>query len=216
MIAEFNFQNQKSHRMKLFQTGAIVLCASVMALTATAQKLKLIEGDLSILKSESSINTSFAYDNLSVGKFDKESEYIAKKKADYNAKEAGKGDKWAKDWVNDRPDKFEPKFNELFAKSSELTITPGDKQTAKYTLIFKTTAMEPGFNVGISRKNAEIDGEVWIVETANKQKPIAKISVQNALGRTFWGSDYDTGVRLAECYADAGKAVGSFIKKKTS
>lgn len=202
--------------MKLFQTGAIVLCTSVLSLTAAAQKLKLIEGDLSALKSETSINTAFAYENISVGKFDKESEYIAKKKQDYNAKEAGKGDKWAKDWVSDRPDKFEPKFNELFAKSSELNITPGNKQTAKYTLIFKTTTMEPGFNVGITRKNAEIDGEVWIVETANKQKPIAKISVQNALGRSFWGSDYDTGVRLAECYADAGKAVGSFIKKKTS
>src|SRR6476469_9044366 len=109
--------------MKLFQTGAIVLCTSVLSLTATAQKLKLIEGDLSVLKSEKTINTTFAYDNMSVGKFNKESDYIAKKKEDYNAKEAGKGDKWAKDWLNDRPDKFEPRFNELFAKSSELNIT---------------------------------------------------------------------------------------------
>ena len=38
--------------MKLFQTGAIVLCTSVLSLTAAAQKLKLIEGDLSVLKSE--------------------------------------------------------------------------------------------------------------------------------------------------------------------
>ena len=66
--------------MKLFQTGAIVLCISVLSLTAAAQKLKLIEGDLSVLKSETAINTAFTYENMSVGKFDKESDYIAKKK----------------------------------------------------------------------------------------------------------------------------------------
>ncbi len=82
--------------MKMFQTGAIVLCTSVLSFNVSAQKLKLIEGDLSILKNEKSINTVFTYDNMSVGKYDKESEYISKKKDDYNAKEAGKGDKWRK------------------------------------------------------------------------------------------------------------------------
>ena len=68
--------------MKLFQTGAIVLCTSVLSLTAAAQKLKLVEGDLSVLKSVTSINTVFTYENMSVGKFDKESDYITKKKED--------------------------------------------------------------------------------------------------------------------------------------
>ncbi|MEP7107248.1 MAG: hypothetical protein ABI760_04685 [Ferruginibacter sp.] len=50
------------------------------------------------------------------------------------------------------------------------------------------------------------------METANKSKIIAIISVDNALGRTFGGYDYDTGLRIGEAYADAGKALGKYIK----
>ena len=57
------------------------------------------------------------------------------------------------------------------------------------------------------------DGEAWIVETADKSKVIAKISIQKAPGRTFGGYDFDTGERIAESYADAGKALGKFIRK---
>ncbi len=149
---------------------------------------------------------------MSVGKFATEAEYIAKKTDDYNKKEPGKGDRWAKDWVADRHNMFEPKFDELFERESGLST--GDYKDAKYTLIYKTLTTEPGFNVYITRKNAETDAEVWIVETANPSKIIAKISVENAKGRTFGGNDYDTGVRLAECYADAGKYLGKFMKKQ--
>ena len=87
------------------------------------------------------------------------------------------------------------------------------KTDAKYTLIYKTTSIEPGFNVGVMRKNAETDAEAWVVETAS-QKVVAKLTVENAQGRTFWGADYETGGRIAECYADAGKALGNYIRKK--
>ncbi|MFT3945537.1 MAG: hypothetical protein QM763_01075 [Agriterribacter sp.] len=42
---------------------------------------------------------------------------------------------------------------------------------------------------------------------------LAKISVDKAPGKSFWGNDYDTGERLSECYATAGRAVGKFVKK---
>ncbi len=83
---------------------------------------------------------------------------------------------------------------------------------AKYTLIFHTTSTEPGYNVYVSRKNAEIDAEVTIVLTADKSKKIATISVNNAPGRTFSGYDYATGDRIVECYAVAGKKLGKHIK----
>ena len=86
------------------------------------------------------------------------------------------------------------------------------KPDAKYTLIFKTTSTEPGYNIGISRKNAEIDAEAWIVETANKAKKIAIITVTNAPGRMFGGYDFDTRSRIAEAYAVSGKKLGSYIK----
>jgi len=88
------------------------------------------------------------------------------------------------------------------------------KKDAKYTLIYHTIYTEPGYNIYITRKNAETDAEVMIVETANPSKVIAKLEVKNAKGRTFGGNDYASGERIAECYADAGKALGKFIKNK--
>jgi len=198
--------------MKLLKLSSSLLLMALISVSAGAQKIKLIEGDLSSLKGETTLGAKFLYDNMSVGKFDKEADYVAKKTDEYNKKEPGKGDTWAKSWVSDRERSFEPKFVELFERETEMTVSR--KKPAKYTLIFKTLHTEPGYNVGIMRGNAYIDAEIWIVETAS-DKVIAKISLQKAPGRSYGGYDFDTGGRIAECYADAGKYVGKFIKKKS-
>lgn len=185
---------------------------ALISVSASAQKIKLLEGDLAPLAGETSIAVKFTYDNMSVGKFDKESDYIAKKTDDYNKKEPGRGDSWAKNWVGDRERDYEPKFVDLFEKETGWSVSR--KKPAKYTLIFKTLFTEPGYNVYVTRKNASINAEAWIVESAT-EKVIAKISVEKVPGRTFGGNDYDTGIRIAECYADAGKHLGKFIKKKS-
>jgi hypothetical protein len=195
--------------MKILKIASLLLFVTVAALTVHAQRVRLADGKLDFLRSESAINIEFTYDNMSVGKFNKEDDYINSKKDEYNKKEPGRGDNWAKSWVSDREYRFHPKFIELFEKHSDM----GVKKDAKYTMIFHTMSTEPGFNVGVWKKNAEISAEILIVETANKGNVLAKITVQNSPGRSFWGNDYDTGERLAEAYAAAGKAVGRFIKK---
>ena len=187
---------------------AIVLAA--VTVSGYAQKLKLVEGDLAPLKGQTSINVEFSYDGLTIGKNKTEEEYVTKKKTEYNQKEAGKGDKWAIDWVEDRPNRYQPKFRELLVDRWKVKVEEG----ATYTIIFKTKRIEPGFNIGITRQNAYIDGEAWIVETANKDKVIAKISIMNSPGGTAFGYDFDTGVRISEAYAKAGKEIGYMIDKK--
>src|SRR5688500_16296582 len=189
---------------------ALVLLLLCMGISGFAQKIKLLEGDLSPLKGETAIKTEFQYD-MSVGKFDKEEDYIAKKKSELNGKEPGRGDTWEKSWKADRQDRFEPQFRELFSKHSEIS-TVGEN--SKYTMIFHTTRTEPGFNVGITRAPASIDAEVLIVETQNPSKVIAKISLLKAPGRDMMGFDYETGARLQEAYAKAGKELGGFIRSK--
>jgi len=179
-----------------------------LSLAGFSQKIKKVEGDLAPLKNETNINIEFIYDDMSVGKYEKEQDYIDAKKAEYNKKEPGRGDRWAKSWVSDRKGRFEPKFEELFSENSHMAVTP----KAKYTLIFHTTSTEPGYNIAISRKNAEIDGELLIVETANRNNVIAKLSVNNAPGKSVMGNDYDTGERISEAYAKAGKSLGKYIK----
>lgn len=177
-----------------------------------AQKLKVTQGDLKALSGENTLNVIYQYSPMGVGKFEREADYLAKKKEEYNEKEAGRGDKWELAWVSDREERFEPQFEELFNKHAG-KIKVGDNPSAKYTLIIKTTFTEPGFNVYVARKNARIDGEAWIVPTNDLSNPIATISFVNAPGRTFGGYDYDTGTRIQEAYAVLGKSLGRMIGK---
>ncbi len=198
--------------MKLTKTGILALVMVAGATVANAQKIKLKEGSLDALKGSKALNVSYDYSNMTVGKGKAEADYVAEKKEEYNKKEAGKGDKWANTWVSDREDRFEKRFVEEFEHQCDIKL--GNSPDAKYTLIFKTTHTEPGYNVYMARKNAEIDGEALIVESGNHDKVIAKLSVENCPGRTFGGYDFDTGERLQEAYAVAGKGLGKYLKKE--
>jgi hypothetical protein len=70
--------------MKKMIVGAMFLFASSLTYSLHAQKIRLVDGDLAPLASESQLNVEFTYHNMKVGKFDKESDYIAKKTEDYN------------------------------------------------------------------------------------------------------------------------------------
>lgn len=192
----------------------LMLAGMLFTMAAFSQKVKVTEGDLSVLKGEKVINTQFTYDDMSVGKFPKEADYVKQKTDDLNKKTPGRGDTWAKSWVADREGRFEPKFNELLSKASGMEA--GTHKDAKYTLIFHTTSTEPGFNVGVVRKSASVDGEAVLVETANPSKVIARIKVDNAPGNAFWGNDWDTGERLQESYATAGRGIGRVIDKQVN
>lgn len=198
--------------MKTKLMAALALIALFALQPAFAQKIKVQEGSLAVIKGVSKMNLQFDYSAMSVGKFKTEAEYVEKKKGEYNKKEDGKGDKWEKDWIADRKDRYEPQFTELFNKSSD-GLTVGEYSSEKYTLIVKTTKTEPGYNIAISRKNAEIEGEILVVETANPGTVVLRMSFAKALGRSFGGYDYDTGFRIQEAYADLGKALGKYMSK---
>lgn len=197
----------KRQLMVVFALMALFACPS-----AFAQKFKVKEGSLDVIKGLSKMNLVFDYSEMSVGKFKTEAEYVDKKKGEYNKKEDGKGDKWEKDWIADRTERYAPQFTELFNKNST-NIKVGDYANEKYTLVVKTTKTEPGYNIAISRKNAEIAGEILVVETNNPGKIMLKMTFEKALGRSFGGYDYDTGFRIQEAYADLGKALGNYIDK---
>ena len=194
--------------MKILKHATALLAILFFALQASAQKVKTTSGNEDILKTESAINIEFVYDNVSVGKYHNEQDYIKAKTEEYNKKEPGKGDSWARNWENDKESRFEPKFIELFKINSGMNVMT----EAKYTLIFKTLSIEPGYNIGISRKNAEIDAEVWIVETANKTNKLATFTISNVPGGTAFGYDFDTGLRISEAFANAGKKLGKSLK----
>jgi len=184
-----------------------------LSLAAYAQKIKIVEGSLAPLKGQKSVNTQFTYDDMVIGaKGIPEQEYIAKRKQELSEKEPGRGDKFEQAWYNDRKERFEPQFRELFAKYSEMSSVDSK---AQYTIIFHTTRTEVGFNVGVASKPAYIDAEATVVETANPSKVIARITITKALGYQAMGMDFETGARLTEAYAKSGKELGKLIVKET-
>jgi len=194
--------------MKLLFVGAL----AIATLTTTAGTVKKIEGSSAALKGQTTINVEFDYSNFNVGKMS-EADYLTKKVGEYNKKEAGRGDTWKASWNNDRKGRYEPHFFELFNKVSGLQ--GGNNPSAKYTLIVKAKRIEPGFNIPmVMQKYAEVDLEIWLVETANKDKALAKWTVTKAPGRTYGGNDYDTGVRIAEAFEKAAKDFGNTLAKE--
>lgn len=200
-------------RRNLFAAIFTILFFAIQ--TSFAQRgVDLRSGDVSVLSGEKTVNVQYDYSEFGVGKFATEKEYLDKKSAEYNAKEPGKGDEWKKNWVADRKNRYEPKFEELFNKGMEGKGLKAESGSgAKYTFIVHTTYVEPGFNVGVMRKNAYLNYKVDLVETGGK-KTVAEIILSNVAGGQFGGFDYDSGTRIAESYAKAGKLLAAFLEKQ--
>ena len=189
------------------------LMLAAAALSASAMKVKLKQGSLKDLKGVTEFNVRYDYSNMTVTTKDlNEAEFVKDKTADLNEKERGKGDTWAKAWISDRQSRFEPQYKEEFEKQSDLKLV--SNPSAKYTMVVHTIHTETGYNIGISSRPAYIDAEISIVETANPSNVLAVITVDNSPGRMAFGMDFDTGERLKEAYAKAGKEVGKLVSKK--
>lgn len=186
----------------------IIALAGVFSVSLNAQKIKVTSGSLSALAGVKEVGVIFDYSEMRVGKKSEDS-YVLEKVAKYNEKEPGRGDQWAKSWTNDREARFEPNFFELINKyGKNWTFSKGKKDVY---LKFHTIYTEPGWNIGISRSNAIINAVITVYSGGSE---VAEITMIGAAGRTFGGYDFDTGVRISECYALAGKSLGKFLVKK--
>lgn len=178
--------------------------------------VKLQSGSLDFLKGETRVNVEYGYDNLLVSK-QAEQEYVSRTIAALNNKQPGRGDRWHQEWISDRTEKFQPKFEDLLNKylaDGKSSLVFGAYPDAKYTLLLKTTAISLGYNVAIARYPATLTAEVVFVETQKRENSLATLTVTKSKGLDAWGNDYASGDRLKEAYAKAGKELGILIAKK--
>ena len=202
----------KKFGFQLLGTWFVLLCSSA----ALAQDIKLQSGVLGFLKGQERLNTEYAYDGLMVGKMT-EQEYMQKKVAEFNAKQSGTGDKWLASWKADRATRFEPKFEELLNKqfeSKKIALKAEKSPEAKFTLVLKTTVLDPGWNAAIMRRPAEVSTRAEFYEGKDRSNPLAVITLLKAPGRDAMGFDFDVGYRFQEGYAKTGKELGIFLYKK--
>jgi hypothetical protein len=195
--------------------GILVIQLLISGLCLNAQKIKVEKGSLDFLKGQKSLLVTFDYSNMGVGKFEKEEDYIAKKSADYNNSEAGKGDKWAEVWKSDRATRYEPKFETLFNEYASKIRLVGNRTLtdAQFEMNIHTVFTEPGFNIGVTRKPAYIDVRVTFKNISTGQEE-AVIMIENCPGRDAFGYDFDTGYRIEEAYAKLGKTLAGYIMKQ--
>jgi hypothetical protein len=194
----------------------IKLCITIFFMllglnSSFAQEVDLTKGDLSVLKGETSINFEFTYEKMAVGDFSKEADYIKKRIEELNIKEPGTGDKWALEWEEQKKNYFGDKFMLGFTKQNKMTIN----KEAKYTLIFNTKILEPGYQVGVSKRNAGVDGTVTLVETAKREKKLAVLFVERAPETKWRGAAFDAKSRIGDAYFMDGQKVGKFIEKNS-
>lgn len=176
-----------------------------------AQKTVLKSGSLASLSGMTELKVEYTYDNLMVGKL-KEADYIAKKTKEYNEQQPGKGDEWSKAWVKDRETRFQPRFQDGFNNFCNLTgvnfnIDPASG--SKVRIVVHTTFTEPGFNIYMSSKPASINAEVAFFDETGTQ--FALVTITNSPGSGIFEMDFDTGVRIQEAYASAGRALAVLI-----
>lgn len=181
---------------------------------AVSQKIKIASGDLDFLKGQKTIHVEYNYEDMGVGKYEQSEDYVEDRVEKMNKKEAGTGDEWKEKWVADREERFEPQFEELANKYLESNFEIGDFPDAEYTLIVYTVFTEPGFNVGVARKNAYVDLDLVFVKTASPEEEVAVVTITKSPGRGGMGYDFDTGYRIQEAYAKAGKELAQYIVKR--
>lgn len=194
----------------LFFLAAIMLASA----TLMAQKIKHKEGSVKALNDIKEMNIAFHYNDMTVGKKLTEQEYIDRKVEEYNEDEPGRGDEWRDSWTSDREKRFEPKFVELFnsyGEDAELSVKKDE--SLPYTLLVQTYYTEPGFNIGVMRKPAMIHIMYTVVKTGTDEV-VVKYNQEGIPGSSAMGFDYDTGARIAEAYAKAGKSLAKFLTKE--
>lgn len=191
----------------------ILTLALLLPIASNAQKLKMTKGNLAAIKGEKEMLIEFNYDGFAVGKFKNETDYKAKKVEEYNKKEPGRGDKWSESWDRDKEVRYPEKFIALYNKTTKYAQVNPSADGAKYKMIVVTTFIEPGFNVGITSKPASANMIARIVEVDNPDTIVAEITITGAPGSTAMGMDFDTGMRISECYAISAKRLAALVNK---
>jgi hypothetical protein len=152
---------------KVFTPGAIMLMFGLLlGNTHTTNAQKIISGDLSFLKNQTSINVVFDFANFILEK-ETEAEFLAREVGDKNKKEAGSGDKFKESWIKDRDVKFVEAFKKTLGERVKITV---NDPNAKYTLIVcNINLTNKGWGNKISGGHpASMINDFKFVETANQ------------------------------------------------
>jgi hypothetical protein len=103
-------------------------------------------------------------------------------------------------------------FNKRF-EEGEIKVGK-ELANAVYTMKVHSTSLTAGYNIGIFRKNANINAVISVYKNDTPDQLLLKVTYTGAEGGGAMGYDYDTGYRISECYAKLAKTFAKIILKK--
>jgi hypothetical protein len=180
---------------------------------ASAQRYKVLSGDLKNIKGISEYNVTFDYSDQKVHGFETEEAFL-KDKMDKRKNKEGASERFKKEWYADRENKYEPKFIEYINKRFEKgEIKAGKNLAAKYTMDVKTTWIYPGYNLVELAEPAKISAIITIKETDNPSKIVVALEYNKTIGLEQGQFDFDQGYRIAGAYERLAKNLVMQMKR---
>lgn len=186
----------------------LLICLFAFASAGIAQKVKFF-GELDFLNGVSPINVEFRYDSLvSIDKKDAQV-FINSKKAGYEKKGLGGGEKWYQEWIGFRESLYEPMLLEDLNKNLPEGYEYGFFPEAKYTMVISTTSLING----AYKEFGYVSADIIFYENATKGE-MAKITIEKAYGRASSMKYNGPEAWWKECYALIGRRLaGEFTKR---
>ena len=195
--------------------NVLVVIIVAFSLNLNAQKITQISGNADFLAHQSYISVNFIYPyNIMVGNIS-EAEYVSKKMEKAEAASHGGGEAWLQKWNDDKVNTYNPEFLKAFNKVLKNNnidfVAVTDEQV--YCMEVKTVFIEPGYNVGVDRRNAKVSIDIIFTKCVSPDNILASYSIIKAPGISTFSSDFEKNVRLAEAYSKAGKEFARYLIK---
>lgn len=193
----------------------LILFVSV-AMIANGQNFKLASGSLAALKDQTEVNVELNFDNVLMMKENiTEAQYLENRKNDLlaNPKRGEAGwKKWSGEWEKYKKEEYIQYFLKGLNKSyKKIKFDTGN--AAKYTIVFDTKWVFPGWHAGMIGMSAEINGSVKLVETNNPSNVLAEVQLEKFdkfVKNKEFVMEYG---RIAAAYEAAGKYFVKEMKK---
>jgi hypothetical protein len=188
---------------KLLSVYVVLILVTICA-PLHAQKRKLLYGDRDVLQGVKSYDIKFTYDSMLVGITTPEDQYLRTKKKEWDERKLGKGTAFINEWFDGRQLQYEPTFIKTFETYSRVKL---NDKNSKYMMVLKPKRTGAGWYAGVLAHPGEIDGELWIVESADQSNVVAKIGFYGFVGKTTRG-DVDLSDRIETGLRDGRKRIG--------
>ncbi|HDT11457.1 MAG TPA: hypothetical protein ENN58_01825 [bacterium] len=202
--------------MKRSLFAGLIFVSLVFSSACSMVKYKSGDDSRAFLEGADKVLVKLDFSATRVGKFATEAEYIEKRMTEVEEKEPGKGEEWKKKWEDQKESVFAHQLTKLIneytvgKKGIEFGTNFAD---APVVMVVGVTFLEPGWNVGISRRNAEINIVVEMFKASDMNTPLVTYELNRVPGGGAMGFDFDAGYRMGQAFAKAGKELGKYFSK---